>query len=128
VQSWLIKPYSPSGHAEIEARVGGKYELFWNPENRDKDSTIGCKITAIEPPKFLSFEWKGPSEFNHFMNAADPLTHVVVFFIPVDPSSTDVNLIHSGWRSSGDWQKAREYFEAAWNSAFGKLQQIVNGS
>ena len=81
LESWLVSPYKGS-HADIEPRVGGKYEIFWDPDSREKNSTVGCKITAIEPDKFLSFEWKGPPEFEHFMNKSDPLTHVVVFLIP----------------------------------------------
>ena len=43
ITSWLPEL------AEIEARVGGKYELFWDPDNREDNSTIGCKVTAIAP-------------------------------------------------------------------------------
>jgi uncharacterized protein YndB with AHSA1/START domain len=128
VAGWLVRPYSPSGRAEVEARLDGKYELFWDPENPQKDSTIGCKVTALEPGKFLSFEWKGPSQFSHFMNNTDPLTHVTVFFIPIDPKTTEAHLIHTGWRDSQDWREARKYFEEAWSSAFGKLRLMVNGS
>jgi uncharacterized protein YndB with AHSA1/START domain len=128
VAAWLVRPYSPSGRAEIDAKVGGKYELFWDPENPQKDSTIGCRITALESGKFLSFEWKGPSQYSHFMNNADPLTHVTVFFIPTDPATTEVHLIHTGWRSSPEWQEAQKYFETAWSSAFEKLRKMVNGS
>ncbi|MFX0080068.1 MAG: SRPBCC domain-containing protein, partial [Candidatus Hermodarchaeota archaeon] len=63
--------------AEIEARVGGKYELFWDPNDRENNSTIGCKVTAIAPNRLLAFEWKGPIEFKKLMNGVDPLTHVV---------------------------------------------------
>jgi uncharacterized protein YndB with AHSA1/START domain len=76
VQSWLAPL------AEIEPRVGGKYELFWDLDDKQNNSAIGCKITAIEQDAFLSFEWKGPKQFKRFMNSADPLTHVVVIFNP----------------------------------------------
>lgn len=127
LQKWLTEV------ADIEPKVGGKYELFWNPEDRENDSTIGCKITAIEPNKFLAFEWKGPQHYKHFMNDADPLTHVVVFFIPSmeDKSSkptTEVHLIHSGWRSSPEWEEARLYFEKAWKVAFDRLKIYSNKS
>ncbi|GAF87159.1 unnamed protein product, partial [marine sediment metagenome] len=32
----------------MEDKKGGKYELFWEPENRENNRTIGCKITGIE--------------------------------------------------------------------------------
>ena len=62
LESWLTL------QADVEPKAGGKYELFWDPNDRENDSTIGCKITAIEPGKFLSFEWKGPQQFAHFLD------------------------------------------------------------
>lgn len=124
LESWLTV------EADLEPKVGGKYELFWNPENRVIDSTIGCKITALEPDKFLSFEWKGPAQYKGFMNDADPLTHVVVFFVPFadEPSSrTEVHLIHTGWRSTNEWEEARQWFEKMWSGCFKELSKQVNG-
>jgi uncharacterized protein YndB with AHSA1/START domain len=103
---------------------------LWDPKDRENDSTIGCRVTAIELDKFLAFDWKGPVQFKHFMNDVDPLTHVVVFFIPNGHGSgisTDVHLIHSGWRDSSEWQEARNYFQQAWSSAFQKLEKEING-
>jgi uncharacterized protein YndB with AHSA1/START domain len=120
LKSWLTT------EAAVEPAPGGKYELFWDPSNREHNSTIGCRVTAIEPDKFLSFEWKGPTQFEHFMNRADPLTHVVVFFISCSEEAnacTDVYLVHSGWRSSPDWEEARQWFENAWNGAFERLRE-----
>lgn len=116
--------------ADVEPEVGGKYELFWNPDDKENDSTIGCRITAIEPGKYLSFEWKGPSQFKHFMNNADPLSHVVVFFIPLSTdgkwsSCTEVNLIHSGWRNSDNWEEARLWFQNAWSRSFEELPKVA---
>lgn len=128
VERWLVRPYGGQ-NAEIEPRIGGKYELFWDPKDRENDSTIGCKITAFQPGKFLSFEWKGPKQFKDFMNVADPLTHVVVFFLPLsgrDKQTTEVNLVHSGWGNSRQWRDAMTYFEAAWNSALQNLAKEVN--
>ncbi len=128
VESWLVRPYAGS-HAEIEPRVGGKYELFWDLKDRENDSTIGCKVTAMEANKFIAFEWKGPRQFKQFMNTADPLTHVVVFFLPVgtkEEQVTEAHLIHTGWGSSSQWLEAMKYFESAWNSALQNLAKEVN--
>jgi uncharacterized protein YndB with AHSA1/START domain len=127
LQLWL------TAMADVEPVVGGKYELFWNPEDRENDSTLGCKITAIEPGKFLSFQWRGPVQYKHFMNNADPLTHVVVFFLPCREENsptpcTEVHLIHSGWKSSAEWEEARRWFEQAWDNAFEELRKQVGGS
>jgi len=127
VESWLIKPFSEKGFAEIEPVTGGKYELFWDTQNKQENSTIGCHITALAEGEFLSFDWKGPTEFKSIMNNTEPLTQVTVFFIPVADSSTHVHLIHSGWGSSPEWEAARTYFEKAWNSAFENLRVMING-
>lgn len=124
LQSWLAPV------AEVLPRVGGRYELFWQPDDRENNSTIGCRITALEPGRFLSFEWKGPVQFKQFMNEADPLTHVVVFFISGKDGSadwTDVHLIHSGWRSTDEWEEARKWFEVSWRGAFTALGDQIDG-
>jgi uncharacterized protein YndB with AHSA1/START domain len=123
VESWL----APS--ANVEPYEGGKYELFWDLENKEDNSTVGCKVTAIEEDRFLSFQWKGPAQYKHFMNDADPLTHVVVFFFPcADDSSarTEVHLIHSGWGNSDEWEEARQWFDRAWRNALLELEKQVN--
>ncbi len=61
LESWLVNV------AEVEPVVGGKYELFWEPEDRENNSTIGCRVTAIEPDKFISFEWRSPKQYKHFL-------------------------------------------------------------
>lgn len=116
--------------AEVEPVVGGKYELYWDPDNKENNSTFGCKVTAVEPGKLIAFEWKGPVEFGQFMNDADPLTHVVVIFLPsseVIQSYTDIHVIHSGWRKGSDWGKAVEFFDWAWDEELRELKEYVEG-
>jgi len=122
LESWLPEK------AEVEPKVGGKFELFWDPQNREINSTIGCKITSIKKDKFLSFEWKGPERFQSFMNFCDPLTHVVVVFSSIsdDPQKTTLFLFHSGWRDDPEWQKARDYFEKAWSGALTNLKEKLS--
>ncbi len=119
LESWL------TAVAEVEPEVGGTYELFWNPADRENNSTIGCKVTAVEKDRFISFEWRSPRQFKHFANNADPLTHGTVFFIPRG-DSTEVHLIHSGWRSSPEWEQARLWQLNAWTMAFRQLEANVN--
>lgn len=106
--------------ADVEPVAGGKYELFWDLEDRAHDSTLGCKITVLVPDTLLAFEWRGARQFESFMNQADPLTHVVVRFHP-RAAGTEVHLIHSGWRSSEAWEEARQWFATAWRLAFARL-------
>lgn len=120
LEKWLTQK------AFVELKVGGKYELFWNPEDKENDSTIGCKILALQPSEFLCFEWKGPKQFKHFMNEVKPLTNVVVFFIP-SSEGTEVHLLHTGWRDTPEWEEARLWFDKAWAEALSELQKYVAG-
>jgi len=120
LESWLTRV------ADVEVRVGGKYELFWEPNDRENNSTIGCRVTALTPNQLLAFDWKSPKQFKHFANFADPLTHVVISFVSTG-TGTDVNVVHSGWRSSPEWQEARQWQEKAWRGALDVLAKQING-
>ena len=120
LESWLAPL------AEVEPVPGGCYELFWKPDDRENNSTLGCRVTAVQPDQLLAFEWRSPRQFKNFANQADPLTHVVVCFIP-SRSGTDVHLIHSGWRSSPEWEEARQWQDRAWQVAFQTLEKEVSG-
>ncbi len=120
LESWLTVK------ADVEPYVGGKYELFWEPDTPEDNSTIGCKILAIVKPNYLNFEWKGPKHYKHFMNDAQPLTNVTVIFT-AKANQTMVTLIHTGWRGTSDWEEARQYFINAWKGAFKQLEELVNG-
>ena len=121
LERWL------TNKAEVELKVGGKYELFWDPDNREDNSTIGCKTTGFENDKFISFDWKGPLQFKSFMNFADPLTHVIAFFSQKKniPNKTIIHLFHTGWRKDPEWQEARNWFERSWESAFKVLRDKI---
>lgn len=119
LQSWL------TASADVEPKVGGKYELFWQPDDRENNSTIGCRVTALAPEEFIAFQWRSPKQFKPFANTADPLTHVVVTFIP-ESNGTRVHLIHSGWRSIPEWEEARIWQERAWIGAFKELERVAS--
>lgn len=121
LSAWL------TSFADIEPVVGGKYELFWEPSDPENNSTIGCKITAIVQDRLIAFEWKSPKQYKHFANSANPLTHVVVAFIPKD-NSTWVELVHSGWRDSQEWEEARTWQTKAWTGAFEKLKTLASST
>jgi len=118
LEKWLTRK------ADVEPKVSGKYELFWNLEDKKNDSTIGCKILSLAPNKYLCFEWKGPRHFKHFMNNVRPLTNVLVFFIPY-PKFTEVHLLHTGWKETPAWEEARKWFVKVWASALSELKKYV---
>src|SRR5258708_7096101 len=73
LQSWL----TPEAH--IDLRLGGAYELYFDPQNHSDNNTAGCKILALVPQKLLAFEWKGPSSLA-IMNSTPFPTWVTVSF------------------------------------------------
>ncbi|MHA7832001.1 MAG: SRPBCC family protein [Flagellimonas sp.] len=119
LENWL------TNMADVELKTGGKYELFWEPNNPEDNSTIGCKVLGFERSNYILFEWKGPVQYKHIMNNIRPLTQVLVLFTEVD-SMTKVTLIHSGWRNTDEWEEARQYFVNAWSTALGQLMLYVN--
>ncbi|MBU1048559.1 SRPBCC domain-containing protein [Candidatus Bipolaricaulota bacterium] len=123
LEKWL------TAKADVEPTLGGKYELFWNPPERETDSNINCRITVFVPDVVLGFEWKGPLEDHEVMNSVDPLTHVSVFFLPQPRGKeqwTAIHLVHSGWRSTAEWESPWEFFQKAWRMVFERLAQLVN--
>lgn len=120
--SWLETWLGP--RAETEPILGGREELVWEPNDRKNNSTIGCRVTDREPDQFLAFDWRCPKQFKHCANNADPFTHVVVFFIPRH-IGTDIHLLHSGWRSSVEWEEARQWQEQAWLIASQELEKQI---
>jgi len=114
--------------ADVEMKEGGKYELFWTPEDPDlsNNSTYECKVLAVERPFYFNIEWKGNAEQKVFMNDVRPLTNVTVLFSRIENNKTKVTLIHTGWRLGNNWEAARQYFIKAWAGALKQLEILVN--
>ena len=113
--------------ADVELIEGGKYELFWSPENLDptNNSTYGCKVLAFERPHYLMFEWRGNADQKMFMNNVRPLTMVTVLFTSLGEKKTKITLLHTGWRQGTEWEAAREHFIKAWAAALNQLESIL---
>lgn len=122
LESWLTTK------ADVEMKVGGKYELFWTPDDPDptNNSTYGCKVLALDQPYFFNIEWAGNAEQKEFMNKVRPLTNVTFLFTKYESNKTKVTLIHTGWRQDEKWEAARQYFIKAWSGAFKQLEKIAN--
>lgn len=110
-----------SPEANIEPRQGGSYELFFDPNNHDHQSTKGCVITEITPMTCLSFQWKGPDQFMDIMNKPDPVTHVYVTFETVG-DYTEVSIEHVGWGTGEKWEEARSWHIRAWKGVLADLE------
>ena len=115
IESWL------TGAANLEVKVGGLYELFWEPEHPERNSTIGCKILELEPHRLISFQWKGPTQFADIMNKAPLPTWVRVTFSNFEKNQTIIRLEHFGWKSEPKWVEAQKWQANAWLQALSKL-------
>ncbi|MCR8845387.1 SRPBCC domain-containing protein [Paenibacillus sp. SC116] len=131
-QAWLeaghlVKWFSPA--AEIEATVGGKFELYFDPFNKNSMSTIGCCILHLEPYQSFTFQWKGPDPFAGVMNQEDHLTEVKVVLHPV-ANGTNILLSHSGWHNpdSMETQQAIEWHKGAWANMLSSLKSYLEST
>jgi uncharacterized protein YndB with AHSA1/START domain len=123
--SWFAK------EANARAEHGGPHELFWEPENSERNSTIRCRLTYVEPRKWLAFTWRGPSLYDDPMNYGDPPlrpTHATVRFEGRGAERTVVHIEHVGWCSGQRWSAARAWHERAWNNDLDNLAAMLDGN
>jgi uncharacterized protein YndB with AHSA1/START domain len=116
--------------ANIWPERGGAYELFWDPAHPDRDSTLGCRVTFIQPQQWLGFTWRGPSLYDDLMNenASPPPspTHVTVQF-ESQGHQTVVRVTHTGWGAGQRWMEARNWHIRAWASVIQNLMPFLEG-
>lgn len=120
LEKWLTT------QANVDSKLGGAYELFWDPTNHNDNSTLGCKITALVPNKLLAFEWRGPVPFADLMNDEPFPTWVSISFEAVSINQTTIHFRHSGWGEGDRWKAAREWQLKAWTGASQELEKLVN--
>ena len=114
--------------ANIELKIGGKFELYMLPDNAQFAGNRGsehCTILAYAPERMLSATWNAPPTFpeQRFKH-----TRITLLLEPVDGAEqTKVTLIHSGWPADGmadqssKWPQVFEYFERAWTFVFDRM-------
>jgi uncharacterized protein YndB with AHSA1/START domain len=122
--------------AVIEPRLGGKYEMIFDPETDplgDDSGTRGARILRYEPGRSLSFEWtgftrtgrnpQGPVAWPEQRNHRPIATWIDVRFAPVkgQPNRTRVHLEEHGFGRGGKWEQAVPYFWKNWSLILGRL-------
>jgi uncharacterized protein YndB with AHSA1/START domain len=107
--------------ARIEPRVGGAFEIYFDPGappgQRGADD---MRFMALQPKKMLSFDWNAPP---HLPQARAQRTFVIVRFEPLAATSTRVTLHHTGWGEGGEWDAAYSYFDRAWGGVLGNMKK-----
>jgi uncharacterized protein YndB with AHSA1/START domain len=117
-----------AARARVTLEAGGPYELFWEPEHPERNSTLGCRLTAVEPHRRLAFTWRGPPAYAELMNVGEPPpTRVEVSFEPRG-EKTVMHFVHSGWGEGQRWEEARTWQERAWLGAFEALERHLTGA
>ena len=109
--------------AIVEKATMGKYELFWNLEDRKVDSTLGCQLLSYDPPYQIATNWKVTTDFDSLIG--DTTTRLVVSFFECS-LGTYVTLVHTGWQSKEEWRGVRAWQEEAWQVALGRLEGCLN--
>lgn len=109
----------------VEAKEGGAYELYFIPGNRTGMNTKGCKITKLINEKELHFTWKGPDQFDTFMNNENELTTVKVSFSSINENTTKVIVEHIGFKNDEDWIEAINWHQMAWSGVLNSLKSAL---
>ncbi len=110
--------------AVVQPAVGGAYELYWEPEHPERNSTAGCRITDLVPNFEISFNWKGPAEYADVMGDR---TQVFVRLEPRD-GGTLLRFVHTGWGAGARWEKARQWQAEAWKEAIENLKNMLENT
>lgn len=129
-QAWvypaeLTRWFAPG--AAVERRVGGAYELFFDPAHPEQNSTKGCRLLTYEEPTELVFTWKGPDEFAQVMNQDDSRLTQVRVRLRQAGEGTEVQVEHTGWGEGPDWEQARQWHVGAWDMVLKQLQEHLAG-
>jgi uncharacterized protein YndB with AHSA1/START domain len=118
LELWLTQK---SGQTYVKPTKNGGYCLDINKSHITK----GSKIISINSNQEIEFSWIGPNQFDDFLNFRGELTTVKIFFHAIDNTSTAIKLQHFGWKSSEDYQEARDWHEEFWNIRLNDLKKVI---
>ena len=114
----LIKYFAPE--AEIELKIGGKYEMYFLLDNPPGTrGGEGNKILSFVPQKMLSFSWNAPPQFPSVRKEE---TWCVLLFDKTDINTTKIRFYHLGWQQGEEWDQVYDYFQKAWDLVLGNLK------
>ena len=115
--------------AAIEARKGGKYEIYFLPRNHpesDANSSKGARVLWIESNRGLAFEWTAPPFAAHLNTNPLPLwIEIDLVSLERDPSFTVVHLASHGYGRGEYWDPVYEFFVRAWSDVLYRLDRTI---
>ncbi|QGM29990.1 SRPBCC domain-containing protein [Bacillus sp. N3536] len=109
--------------AIIDPCIGGKYELYFIHGNLKQMNTKGCKIIDLVERQKLMFTWKAPDSFAEIMNVEDNLTIIEITLEENETNLTKINLIHSGYSKTEDWNEALYWHDNVLSSLKSELEK-----
>jgi uncharacterized protein YndB with AHSA1/START domain len=117
--------------ARIDPRVGGRYEILFQPDKDPegvRQGTKGAHILRLEKNRVLAFEWRGREDMAE-MNIEPLPTRVELTFEPVagQPGRTHLSLTHSGFLRGAGWDRSYDFFNQAWAVVLARLKEACAG-
>ncbi len=113
----LVSFFAPE--AEVDARPEGAFHIYVDPYAKPGlKGADTMQILALEPEQLLSFTWNAPPQ----LPQARAQRTVVILRFAAAGDNTELTLTHLGWGTSGEWPRARAYFEKAWPNVLKNLQ------
>ncbi|HDR06943.1 MAG TPA: SRPBCC domain-containing protein [Candidatus Coatesbacteria bacterium] len=129
VWKWLLAPGKLARwlclKAVVEPQVGGRYELFWDLERPEVNSTLGCKVLELEPARRLVVSWAGNEEQLEFMKTGST---TVAFSLEPTDSGCCLKIEHYGFGDCDRWLKAERWFDTAWKNVLKRLRDAITQS
>lgn len=111
---------------KVDLRPGGPYEIYFLMDNPPgTKGGEGNTILSFVPEQMLSFTWNAPPKYPEVRNH-EHRTWVVVTFTEVADGKTKVTLRHLGWLAGEQWDQTFQYFDSAWDTVLGWLDESCN--
>lgn len=111
--------FAPDGL--VEARPDGPFQIYMNPYAQPgMKGADDMRVLAVQDRQMISYTWNAPPSLPE---ARAQRTVVIVRFKPAGDGETQVTMSHVGWGDGGEWDKAYDYFNKAWDNVLGNLQQ-----
>lgn len=124
--AWTNSKYVTSWFAPeaiIEPKVGGAYELFFDPSDSRLITTTGGRFLELLPFDRFSFTWK-IQDNDTDLKDEEPPTIVNVSLTEAE-SDVIVKVTHSGWGVGKEWDSAKEWHQLAWKQVLSSLKDFL---
>lgn len=111
-----------AGHAAIDLRMGGTYELSGHLVDRPLAEPVGGPIVGLEEEYVLRVGWRLPSALGAGSTGTPAATTLVALFQPLGPNRTRLRLEHDGWGDGAAWTAALAWQTAVWTEVMSRLK------